>query len=69
MPIRGGFLTGLSFGFDLNLCGEMGSLAAAYCLETDGPQSHSYTPEQYILRFRQYFNDKSKLDILLQKGK
>ncbi len=30
------FLTGLSFDLDLKLCGEMGSLAAAYCLETDG---------------------------------
>ena len=62
---RGGFLTGLSFGLDMKLCGEMGSLAATYCLETDGPQSHSYTPEQYVLRFRQYFDDNSELEKLL----
>lgn len=61
---RGGFLTGLSFDLDLKLCGEMGSLAAAYCLETDGPQSHSYTPEQYIMRFRKNFDDQGKLNIL-----
>ncbi len=63
---RGGFLTGLSFDLDLKLCGEMGSLAAAYCLETDGPQNHSYTPELYILRFRENFDDQSKLDILIK---
>lgn len=63
---RGGFLIGLSFDLDLKLCGEMGSLAAAYCLETDGPQSHSYTPELYILRFRENFDDQSKLDILIK---
>jgi adenosine kinase len=63
---RGGFLTGLSFDLDLKLCGEMGSLAAAYCLETDGSQSHSYTPELYILRFRENFDDQTKLDILIK---
>jgi adenosine kinase len=62
---RGGFLTGLSYDLDLKLCGEMGSLAAAYCLETDGPQSHSYTAQQYVLRFRKHFDDQEKLDILI----
>ena len=62
---RGGFLTGLSFDLNLKLCGEMGSLAAAYCLETDGPQSHSYTPEEYINRFREIYDDKGQLDILI----
>ncbi len=63
---RGGFLTGLSFDLDLKLCGEMGSLAAAYCLETDGPQSHSYSSEEYVLRFRENFDDQTKLDILIK---
>ncbi len=63
---RGGFLTGLSFHFDLRLCGEMGSLAAAYCLETDGPQSHSYTAEGFIKRFREHFDDQGKLDVMLK---
>ena len=40
---RGGFLAGYSQGFDWKLCGEIGSLAAVYCLEQRGPQSHSYT--------------------------
>lgn len=63
---RGGFLTGLSFNLDLKLCGEMGAMAASYCLETDGPQSHSYTQEEFINRFRQHFEDQGKLDVLLK---
>jgi adenosine kinase len=62
---RGGFLTGLSFGLALELCGQMGALAASYCLETDGPQSHYYTPMDFIIRFREHFDDEGKLDILL----
>ncbi len=62
---RGGFLTGMSYELDLELCGQIGAMAAAYCLETDGPQSHSYTVEEFISRFRKHFDDRGKLDILL----
>jgi adenosine kinase len=62
---RGGFLTGLGFGLDLELCGRMGALAACYCLETDGPQSHYYSTAEFIARFRKHFDDKGRLDILL----
>ena len=54
---RGGFLTGYSHGLDWKLCGKMGALAATYCLETDGPQSHHYTREEYVSRFREHFDD------------
>jgi adenosine kinase len=64
---RGGFLTGFSFGLDLKLCGEMGAVAASYCLEADGPQSHHFTPEAFINRFREHFDDQGKLDILLDR--
>ena len=63
---RGGFLTGYSRGFDWKLCGEIGSLAAVYCLEQRGPQSHHYTLEEFILRFRRHFDDRGKLDELLK---
>ena len=63
---RGGFLTGLSFKLDLVSCGQIGALAASYCLETDGPQSHFYTPGEFVTRFRQHFDDQGKLDILLK---
>jgi adenosine kinase len=63
---RGGFLAGYARGFDWTLCGEIGSLAAVYCLEQRGPQSHSYTREQFVERFRKHFDDKGKLDIFLK---
>jgi adenosine kinase len=62
---RGGFLAGYARGFDWKLCGEIGSLAAVYCLEQNGPQSHSYTREEFVARFREHFEDGGKLDRLL----
>jgi adenosine kinase len=61
---RGGFLTGYVHDIDLELCGRMGSLAAAYCLEQQGPQSHTFTPEEFITRFRKHFDDGGMLDKL-----
>jgi adenosine kinase len=63
---RGGFLAGYAHGFDWTLCGEIGSLAAVYCLEQRGPQSHSYTRKEFVERFRKHFDDKGKLDGLLK---
>jgi adenosine kinase len=63
---RGGFLSGYSHGFDWKLCGEIGSLAAVYCLEQRGPQSHAYSREDFVKRFRKHFDDDSKLDALLK---
>lgn len=64
---RGGFLTGFARGFDLETCGRMGALAATYCLEQRGPQGHSYTPSEFVTRFRSYFDDHMRLDALLEK--
>jgi adenosine kinase len=66
---RGGFLAGYSLGFDWKLCGEIGSLAAVYCLEQRGPQSHAYTREDFIKRFRQHFDDGGKLNQILENRK
>jgi adenosine kinase len=63
---RGGFLSGYSRGFDWKLCGEIGSLAAVYCLEQKGPQSHNYTRQEFVARFRNHFDDGGKLDVLLK---
>ena len=63
---RGGFLVGYSQGFDWKLCGEIGSLAAVYCLEQRGPQSHAYTRIDFVERFRRHFDDDGKLDVLLK---
>jgi adenosine kinase len=62
---RGGFLAGYSHNFDWKLCGEIGSLAAVYVLEQNGPQNHSYTRNEFVTRFRRHFDDGGKLDSIL----
>jgi adenosine kinase len=62
---RGGFVRGLTLGLDWVTCGQMGALAAAYCLETKGPQEHHFTPEEFVKRYREHFDDQGKLDILI----
>jgi len=62
---RGGFIKAYGFGMDWETCGQVGVLAATYCLENHGPQGHSYTPKEFIDRFRRHFDDRSQLDRLL----
>jgi adenosine kinase len=63
---RGGFLAGYAHGFEWTLCGEIGSLAAVYCLEQRGPQGHSYTRKEFVDRFRKQFDDNGKLEPFLK---
>ncbi len=65
---RGGFLTGYARGWELEVCGYLGTLSATYCLEVEGPQGHSYSREAYIARFREHFEDNGLLDELLVIG-
>jgi adenosine kinase len=62
---RGGFLTGYGHSLDLETCGRMGALAATYCLEQCGTQTHNFTPAEFVARFRHNFDDMGKLDIFL----
>ncbi len=52
---RGGFLKGYLHDVDLPTCGRMGALAAAFCVEAQGPQSHHFTWETFRERFHQVF--------------
>jgi adenosine kinase len=61
---RGGFLTGYIHGLDLITCGKMGVLAATYCLEQRGPQGHSYTPADFVARYRKVQGNQSGVDSL-----
>ncbi len=63
---RGGFLAGYSHALDLETCAQMGTLAATYCLEQEGTQGHAFTLDQFIIRFRQNFNDHGQLGKLLE---
>ncbi|HUV16081.1 MAG TPA: carbohydrate kinase family protein [Pelolinea sp.] len=64
---RGGFLRGVRLGLDWQTCGQMGALAATYCLENRGTQNHSYTLPEFISRYRKLFDDQGALDALLKK--
>jgi adenosine kinase len=62
---RAGFLIGYARGWNWELCGQIGSLAATYCLEQKGPSSHSFTRLAFVKRFRKYFDDKGLLDSII----
>lgn len=59
---RAGFLKGLLRGRSLERCGQMGSVAAAYCLENSGPQGHMFEEADFVARFRDHFDDAGELD-------
>ena len=63
---RAGFLRGYRLGFDWTLCGQMGSLSSAYCLEQQGTQNHKYDISGFIERFRLNFDDRGVLNSLLK---
>lgn len=52
---RGGFMAGLQRGYDLGVCGRMGSVAAVYCIENYGTQNHTYSQDEYFTRYRDNF--------------
>jgi len=62
---RAGLIKGLALHLPWDLTGQMGALAATYALEQPGPQSHHYTPAEFVARFRQSFDDEGMLDELL----
>ncbi len=59
---RAGFLKGYINGLDLLLCAKIGSLAATYCLEEKGTQTHCYKMKEFITRFRTIYDDQGALD-------
>ena len=54
---RAGLIKGLALELSWSLSGRLGSIAATYALEQPGPQSHSYTLEEFISRFESHFGD------------
>ena len=62
---RGGLLRGIQLDLPLSIAGRMGALAATYVLENIGTQGHQYTRSEFVIRFRQVFDDEGALDVLL----
>lgn len=52
---RGGFMAGLVQGFDLGVCGRMGSVAAVFAVEHYGTQNHLYEREAFFRRYEENF--------------
>lgn len=52
---RGGFVTGLVRGYDMAVCGRMGSVTAAYAVEQYGTQNHRYTYQDFLGRYEENF--------------
>lgn len=54
---RAGFFSGYVRGFDLETCGQMGSVAAVYVVEQYGTQNHDYIREDFIERYKKTYNE------------
>ena len=52
---RGGFVAGLVRGLPLEVCGRMGSTAAAFVVERYGTQNHAYSHLEFQQRFEENF--------------
>jgi adenosine kinase len=62
---RAGLLRGIQLGLPWETTGRIGALAATYVLEQMGTQNHTFTPEGFVSRYREHFDDEGALDALL----
>ena len=54
---RAGLIKGMALNLPWDLCGRLGSTAAAYALEQPGPQSHHYSLADFAERLGAHFGD------------
>lgn len=52
---RAGFLAGYLKELDLQLCGQMGSIASCFAIEKYGTTSHSFSEEEFQQRYKQTY--------------
>ncbi|MBI2010015.1 MAG: carbohydrate kinase family protein [Candidatus Chisholmbacteria bacterium] len=55
---RAGLVAGFLRNLPLDVCGRMGSLAAAYTVEKYGTQTHRFTLEEFKRRYRENFGER-----------
>ncbi len=58
---RAGFVAGYLRGYDLLVCGQMGSVAAIYTVEKYGTQTHDFTKKEFIARYKENYGEAIKL--------
>jgi adenosine kinase len=63
---RGGLLKGMLRGDRWEFCGQIASVAAAFCLESVGPQPPRMSPEAFADRFRESYGDAPELSGLFE---
>jgi adenosine kinase len=54
---RAGIIKGLLNGYSLEQMGRVAALAATYCIENYGTQSHNYSPAEFAVRYTENFAD------------
>ncbi len=55
---RAGFVAGYLRGLSLQVCGQMGSVAAVYTVEKYGTQTHQFSKKEFITRYYENFGVK-----------
>lgn len=58
---RAGFLTGYVKGMDLQTCGRMGALTAAYKVEKPGTQTYGFEVKDFVRRYEKEFGEELSL--------
>jgi len=65
---RAGFLTGLGWGLDLEVCAQVGSLLATYVIETIGTQEFELDRSEFVVRLEHAYGAKSAKEVAAHLG-
>ncbi len=60
---RSGFIAGLAWGLGHERCAQLGSMLAAYVIETKGTQEYQFTRAEFLERFSVAFGDAPAEDV------
>lgn len=58
---RAGFVAGFLRGLPMQICGQMGAVAAAYTVEKYGTTTHHFTLEEFARRYKENFGEEIRL--------
>lgn len=58
---RAGFIKGMVLALSLESCAKLGSVTAAYAVETYGTQTHRFTVEEFKKRYKDAYGEKLEM--------
>lgn len=64
---RAGLVKGIAAGLPWDLCGRLAAVAAVYAIEQIGTQVHSYTPTEFLARYRENFGVEPTVEALFNE--